>query len=180
VKKFLLAGQQTSRLLFREINIADFDEWLTFFKDPSSFQYWKSELESPEKECQRWYEKQFDRYQTDRGGMNALVEKTSGRFIGHAGLLVQKVDGVTELEIAYSLLPSGRNAGFATEAAKKCMDYNFEEGFSDSLISIISLINTPSSNVARKNGMVASAQTVYNNNEVNIFRINSEAWRNLK
>ena len=47
--------------------------------------------------------------------MNALVEKQTGALIGHAGLLVQTVDDIIELEIAYSLLPSGRNKGYATK-----------------------------------------------------------------
>ncbi|MBS1577911.1 MAG: GNAT family N-acetyltransferase, partial [Bacteroidetes bacterium] len=65
--------------------------------------------------------------------MNALIEKESGRLIGHCGLLVQTVDNITELEIAYSLLPEFWNKGYATEAASKCRDYAFENDFSDSL-----------------------------------------------
>ncbi|HEY5825692.1 MAG TPA: GNAT family N-acetyltransferase, partial [Cyclobacteriaceae bacterium] len=152
-------------------SLDDYDQWLEFFKDPASFIHWKSEQQSPEKECSDWYEKQFNRYEFDRGGMNALIEKSSGKLIGHCGLLVQQVDGITELEIGYSLLLNGRNKGYATEAAMKCKEYAFANNLTSSLISIISLTNQPSMNVAVKNGMKPEKQTVYNGNEVMIYRI---------
>jgi [ribosomal protein S5]-alanine N-acetyltransferase len=173
--KYLLHHQQTDRLLFREIQKSDFSLWVDFFKDSASFQYWKGALDSPEVECERWYTKQFHRYENDLGGMNALVEKESGKLVGHAGLLGQNVDGVPELEIAYSLLASFRNMGYATEAAAKCRDVAFESSFAKSLISIISLPNLPSANVARKIGMRVYSQTIYKENAVNIFRIQTPA-----
>ncbi len=169
--RYVLDGEESSRLLFRKVTLADFSDWLEFFLDSSSFLHWKSERLSPEKECQDWYEKQFGRYETNRGGMNALIEKSTGYLIGHCGLLVQQVDGITELEIGYSLLPAGRNKGYATEAAIRCKEFAFQKRFADSLISIISKTNQPSMNVAVKNGMKPEKQTVYNQNEVIIYRV---------
>jgi len=108
--------------------------------------------------------------------MNALIEKSSGKLIGHAGLLTQYVDGQKEMEVAYSLLPAFWRKGYATEAAVKCRDYAFGNNFADSLISIISITNTPSINVALRNGMHADRDTVYNMNDVTIFRIARAAW----
>jgi RimJ/RimL family protein N-acetyltransferase len=174
--KFLLQFQETERLAFREIRKTDFDSWLAFHQNPASTKHWKGEFESPEKECKKWYENQFKRYEEDRGGMNALIEKYSGKLIGHCGLLVQEVDTITELEIGYSLLPEFWNKGYATEAARKCRDFAFENNFSESLISIISLTNSPSERVALKNGMQKDKVTIYKGNEVNIFRINKTEW----
>jgi [ribosomal protein S5]-alanine N-acetyltransferase len=175
--KFLLDRAETERLHFRKIDQSDFAVWLGFFKDPSSFQHWVSEKMSPEVECENWYKKQFNRYENDLGGMNALVEKPSGKLIGHAGLLIQQVDGIAELEIAYSLLPEGRNKGYATEAARKTMDVAFQNNYAPSLISIISATNFPSMNVATKNSMKAEKQTIYHQNHVTIFRITKEEWK---
>jgi len=169
--KYLLHGQETERLLFRKIEQSDFNTWLDFFKAPETSIHWVSEDKTPEIECKNWYKKQFLRYKNGLGGMNALIEKETGRLIGHCGLLVQSVDNIAELEIGYSLLPDFWNKGYATEAAKKCRDYAFENNFSASLISIISLSNIPSQKVAFKNGMKIDKQTTYNNNEVYIFRI---------
>jgi ribosomal-protein-alanine N-acetyltransferase len=174
--RYLLEGQETERIVFRKIRTSDFNDWLTFFKNPETSAHWIEPLESPEVACEKWYAKQFHRYTNTLGGMNALIEKATGKLIGHCGLLVQTVDGTTELEIGYSLLPQYWNKGFATEAAQKCKHYAFENNLADSLISIISVTNTPSENVARKNGMWLDKTTVYKNNSVNIFRLNRSDW----
>lgn len=169
--KYLLDGEETERIRFRLIEERDFEYWLPFFRDAASFKHWKAENEAPEEACSKWYQKQFHRYANDLGGMNALVEKSNNQLIGHCGLLVQNVDGITELEIGYSLLPAAWNKGFATEAAKKCKTFAFDNSFADSLISIISLTNLPSENVAIKNGMKLDKKTIYNDMDVKIFRI---------
>jgi [ribosomal protein S5]-alanine N-acetyltransferase len=172
--KYLLTNQQTERLLFNPIDVSHFNKWLKFFEDPRTHQYWVEEQDTPERECKKWYEKQRQRYAQDRGGMNALIEKSSGKLVGHAGLLVQEVDGISELEIAYSLLPEFWNKGFAIEAARKCKQYGLENNFAGSLISIISESNLPSQKVATKNGMIIDKRTTYRQNPVYIFR----AWPN--
>jgi ribosomal-protein-alanine N-acetyltransferase len=176
--KYLLEGEQSQRLYFRKVDLSDYKEWLEFFKDPASFAHWQYDRKTAEQDCSDWYDKQFGRYRTDRGGMNALIEKTTGLLIGHCGLLVQQVDNQTELEIGYSLLPRGRHKGYATEAAIKCKDFAFRNDFAESLISIISTSNKPSMNVARKNGMKHDKQTVYGDNDVFIFRIQKADWLN--
>ena len=177
--KYLLENEETVRLSFRKITSSDFDHWLEFFRDPSSFEHWAGQFDKPEIECEKWFKRQAERYENDEGGMNALIEKNAGKLIGYAGLLVQVVDGSPELEVAYSLLPGFRKKGFASEAATKCRDYAFENNFADSLISIVSLRNAPSANVAVKNGMQIEKQTIYKENQVNIFRISKSHWQKI-
>lgn len=169
--KFLLEGLETERLQFRNISKSDYPDWVKFFEDPNTSLHWIEEKETPGIACEKWYQKQFWRYENDQGGMNALIEKTSGRLIGHCGLLVQTVDHDSELEIGYSLLPEFWNQGYAFEAAHRCKQYAFESNFSESLISIISITNLPSQKVAIKNGMTPERETVYHGNKVYIFRV---------
>lgn len=172
--QYLLNGQETERLIFRNVSLNDYNEWIKFFKDPTTSVHWQSEKEDAETACRKWYENQFRRYTNDEGGMNALTEKVSGKLIGHCGLLKQKVDGIDELETAYSLLPAFWNKGYATEAAIKCRNYAFANDLSASLISIISLTNIPSERVAVKIGMHLDKTTFYKANAVHIFRISKE------
>jgi len=174
--RYLLDNEETARLEFRRIESSDFNYWVPFFKEPKSFTHWKMELREPEVECADWYARQFYRHNSDLGGMNALIEKSSGDLIGHCGLLVQSVDDIMELEIAYSILPVFWNRGYASEAARKCRDIAFKRSYSPSLISIISLTNDPSARVALKNGMHIEKQTMYYDNPVNIFRILKDEW----
>jgi ribosomal-protein-alanine N-acetyltransferase len=176
---YLLENQQTTRLQFRKIRATDFVSWLPFFHDPASFEHWRGEIQAPEIACKKWFDRQAERYEKKEGGMNALIEKRSGELVGYCGLLAQTVDGTRELEIGYSLLPNFRAKGLASEAARKCRDFAFEKDFSDSLISIVSLTNSPSAKVAVKNGMQLHKQTVYKENKVNIFRILKTDWQKI-
>lgn len=103
--------------------------------------------------------------------MNALVCKTTEAFVGIAGLLLQTVDDIQELEIGYSILPKHWKKGYATEAAIKCKDHAIANKLSDSLISIIHIDNVPSQKVATNNGMVLDKITTYRDNPVHIYRI---------
>jgi [ribosomal protein S5]-alanine N-acetyltransferase len=178
--KYLLNGQETERLRFRNFIESDFNPWLEFFRDRQTHAHWTQPTNSPEVECRKWFEKQSWRYENDLGGMNALIEKQSSLLVGFCGLLVQTVDEQQELEIGYSLLPQFWRLGYASEAARKCRDYAFQTNFSESLISIISTTNVPSQKVAMTNGMKNMKQTTYHDNRVYIFRINKREWESLR
>ena len=169
--KYLLTGQETERLLFRNLSPSDFDAWLPFHQDPRSTWYWDGLPTDPLEACREQFERTFERYEKNQGGMNALISKTDGKLIGICGLLLQSVDGIQELEIGYSVLPGFWKKGYATEAAIKCKEYAFENNLSTSLISIIHLDNLPSKKVARKNGMEVDKATIYKENPVEIFRV---------
>ncbi len=126
---------------------------------------------TPEEHCQRWFDKAFYRYANNLGGMNVLIDKESGEFIGQCGLLIQTVDKIQELEVAYSLLQKHWNNGYATEAAKACIDYVFKNKLRESLISIIHVNNIESQRVALKNNLKLDYETIYDDNPVKIFRI---------
>ena len=84
--------------------------------------------------------------------MSAILEKSTGKIIGQAGLLVREVNGNQEIESAYSILRNHRRNGFALEAIRKCKDFAFENNFHERLISMIIPENINSKKTAEKNG----------------------------
>ena len=168
---YLLTGQQSPRLLFRKLESSDFDTWLLFFEDPLWSKYWVMKEQSPEEHCQQWFDKMFERYANNLGGMNVLIDKQTDAFIGQCGLLIQTVDNREELEVAYSIMPQQRGRGYAPEAAKKCIDFAVNNKCKDSLIAIIHVDNIESEKVALKNGLSLDKRTIYDNNPVKIYRI---------
>ena len=171
---YLLTGEESKRLYFRKVQPSDFGLWLPFHQDPSSTEYWPQSNLRPKEECQKWFDTVFYRYHNKLGGFNALIDKSTGEFIGQCGLLMQTVDNIQELEIGYSLLPEHRSKGYATEAARKCKSFAFEKNLALSLITIIHIDNKPSRNVAIKNGMSLDKRTVYKDIPVHIFRVVSQ------
>ncbi|MGF1560085.1 MAG: GNAT family N-acetyltransferase [Flavobacteriaceae bacterium] len=168
---FLLDGQQTERLFFRKLKPSDFDVWLPFHKDPRTSEFWGGLPADPEKACLADFNRTFFRYDNKLGGKCALLLKETNELIGLCGLLVQKIDGRQELEIAYSLLPQFWKKGFAIEAAQQCRLVAKTNQLSASLIAIIHIENTPSQQVALKVGMQIDKTTTYNDNPVHIFRL---------
>lgn len=178
--KYLLKGEETERLKFRLLQDDDFETWLNFFKNSDTAKFLGfGHLSSAEEQCQFWFDIQERRYKNDLGGMNVLIEKETGKFVGQCGLLIQEVDGQQKMEIGYSVLPEFWGKGFAPEAAKKCRDFAFENSFTDVLISIIHIDNIKSEKVALKNGMKKTIQTIYKEMPVNIFSIEKSEWQKL-
>jgi len=167
----LLDGHKTDRLHFRKLVESDFPNWLPFFKDPSSTEFWEGIPNDPVEACTEQFNRQFERYEKKIGGMNALIDIASGKLAGICGLLLQEFDGRKEWEIGYSLMPEFRGKGLATEAAQYCKAVAFEKKLAPSLISMIHVDNLPSQAVAERNGMIRDSQTIYKGNSVYVYRV---------
>jgi RimJ/RimL family protein N-acetyltransferase len=171
---YLLTGEESERLLYRKVQPSDFNLWLPFHENPESIGHWSGEPLDPKEACKQWFSKILYRYTNRLGGMNALIHKTTGNFIGQCGLLKQTVDDIPELEIGYSILTAYRNKGYATEAAERCKSFAFDHKLASSLISIIHIENKASQKVAIHSGMILDKTTHYKNNPVHIFRVYSK------
>lgn len=181
--KYLLSNQETERLSFRPVTMADFDAWLPFFKMKEIYKYlWLDETKNERELCEFWFEKCLARYKEDRGGLNAVILKSNGKLIGKAGLLVQDVGNEKRLEVGYSFLPEYWHQGYATEAAVFAKNFGFEnefdKEFNSNIISMIHIENTGSAKVAFKNNMTFEMQVPgLKDNIFDIFSIHRKKWK---
>ncbi len=175
--KYLLEGHESQRLRFRLLEENDFSTWMEFCSHPTATQFiFMVDPQPPEVQCRQWFDRIFYRYEHNLGGMNVLIDKFTNQFVGQCALQIQEVDGVDEMEIGYSLLPSQWGKGYAIEAAQKCRDEAFKNNYCDRLISIIDHDNTSSINVALKNGMTLEKESLFQGLPVQIYSINIEKW----
>lgn len=145
--------------------------WTAFLEHEEAVRFfsWDTDL-TPRARAEEWIQKQLLRYREKRFGLQALMDKSSGHFIGQCGLLVQEVDGIEELEVGYHIFPEFWNRGYASEAAIRFKQFAFDNTLHPSVISIIHIHNLRSQRVALQNGMQQEKQTRWNAKDVFIYR----------
>lgn len=145
---------ETERLQLREMNLNDFDSLCKILKDEEAMYAYEGAFS--DSEVQEWLDRQIARYKKWGFGSWAVVLKQTGEMIGQCGLTMQPWKDEELLEIGYLLQRSHWHNGYATEAAEACKKYAFEVLNADAVHSMIRTTNTPSRNVALRNGMVAT------------------------
>jgi len=139
---------QTERLRLRRYTAADQPAVFDLFADAYS-RRWYPEMADPAK-VRAWIEWNLRNYDQFGFGLWALELKVDGRFLGDCGLTYQDVEGLRQLEIGYHVLESERRHGYATEAARACLDFGFTRTSDESICSIVAPANTASSAVAAR------------------------------
>src|SRR5688500_7845765 len=88
-------------------------------------------------------------YQTENGFCRwAVVEKSSGEIIGSCGF--SRLLETEEIDLGYLYDKKSWGQGFATEAARECLKYGFENlGFRE-IIALTDLQHSASQNVLEK------------------------------
>ncbi|TAK13119.1 MAG: N-acetyltransferase, partial [Anaerolineae bacterium] len=79
--------------------------------------------------------------------------KESGKFIGRCGLLPWTIDGVYEVEVAYTIARDHWRQGYGSEAARGCLEYGFNTLGRTRLIAMVDHNNVASQKVAQSIGM---------------------------
>ncbi len=144
---------ETERLSLRKMNQNDLTDLSEILQDESvmyAYEHAFSDIE-----VQEWLDNQLTRYQEVGFGLWAAIEKSTGEFIGQAGLTMQDANGKQVIEIGYLFKKKYWHKGFATEAAIACKKYAFDNLDQEEVYSIIRDNNIASQNVATRIGMTA-------------------------
>lgn len=170
---------ESQRLITRKLTLDDIPVLTDFLSDEEVMAYLPTFGRKPGLETATfWVERQLSGYAEKRFGLQALIHKQTGDFIGMSGLLTQEVDETPEVEVAYFVKKKYWGQGYAPEAARLFIDYGFQNGLAESIISIIDVNNLKSQRVADKNGLIREKRTVWSGLDVYIYRIkNSPRWQ---
>jgi [ribosomal protein S5]-alanine N-acetyltransferase len=142
---------ETERLALREITHSDCADLLAVWGDPEAMRLFPRTLDEPA--MREWIDRNLRRYEESGHGLWAVILKGERRFVGDCGLVVQEVNGVEELEVGYHFNRNFWGRGYATEAARGCMDYARDRLGRRRVISMIRPENLPSRRVAERNGL---------------------------
>ncbi|CCY35728.1 putative uncharacterized protein [Alistipes sp. CAG:831] len=142
---------ETPRLLLREMTPADRPDLCMILQDKEVMCAYNGPFS--DEEVNGWLERQTGRYREWGYGLWAVVLKQTGKMIGQCGVTRQLWNGEEMLEVGYLFRHSHWHQGYATEAARACMEYAFNVLGASEVCSIIRDNNIPSQRVALRNGM---------------------------
>jgi len=144
---------ETPRLVLRHQVIEDLDDLWALYQNPNITRYIPDAPRSREEaqEELEWHMHGHPRH--PELGLWATIHKETGKFIGRCGLLPWDVDGVHEVEVAYTIAEEFWGQGLASEAAQGILKYGFETLKLSRLVSLIEPENIGSQKVAEKMGM---------------------------
>jgi ribosomal-protein-alanine N-acetyltransferase len=134
-------------------------------------------LEQFVREQRAWWDEHFRRH---GWGQWAVERKDDGTFVGRCGLIMQQVDGASEVEVAYAVGESFWGRGYAAEAARGTRDWAFRTLAVPHLVSLIHADNVRSARVAQTNGMTVWKETVFRDTPLRVFRITRPEWEAIE
>jgi RimJ/RimL family protein N-acetyltransferase len=143
----------TERLVLRPFDRGDLDDLVEIHAEPSFWWYPLRGPMSPEQTA-LFLDRVMQRYENDGFGVEALVERESGRLIGWAGLAVPHFlpQILPAVEVGWRLAGPYRGRGLATEAGAAAVDFGFGEAGLERIVSIYETENERSGLVMERLG----------------------------
>jgi ribosomal-protein-alanine N-acetyltransferase len=138
----------TRRLRLRLYTPGDEAALYEVFADPYARRFYP-QMEDPAN-VRGWIQWNLRNYETHGFGLWAMERIGSDLLIGDCGLTVQEVEGSKELEIGYHVVLRERGNGYASEAARACLDFGFRHTGWRSICSIVRPANEASRAVAAR------------------------------
>ncbi len=143
---------ETERLLLREFVEDDAEAFFQLNSDPEVLRFVPDKkLESVDQARQLLLEHPIADYQKHGFGRGACILKSTGEKIGFAGL--KYLDELSEVDVAYRLLPAYWGKGLATEAALASIRLGFTELGLKRIIGLAMPENIASARVLEKAGV---------------------------
>jgi RimJ/RimL family protein N-acetyltransferase len=164
---------ETERLILRMFREDDFEPFARMCADAEVMRYIGGKIYT---RFEAWRSMAFHigHWQLLGYGHWAIEEKASGCFIGRVGFL--NPAGWPGFEIGWTLRRESWGKGYATEGARRALDYAFTELGREHVISLIHPENAASIRVAERLGEKVEGTTEVLGMEVLIYGLDRDAW----
>ena len=161
---------ETDRLILRRLEDTDADAIYQMRSDAELMRY----IREPQKrrETEKWIRLVSSRWEKDKMGFCAVVEKNSEKLIGWCG--VWRLSETGEVEIGYAIAKQFWNQGLATEAAKAILEYAFANIETDRITAVADPENVSSRRVMEKLGMKYVRTDDFYERQLTQYAINSQ------
>jgi RimJ/RimL family protein N-acetyltransferase len=162
---------ETDRLLLRPLTLTDLDDYVEMHSAPDVARTMGSVNHA---DAVRRIERNEREWRQHGYGLMSLIERETGRFVGRSGLKYWPQFG--ETEVGWVLQPAYWGRGFATEAARGCLDWGFRNLDVPYITAMIVPANTRSIAVAERLGMKPLRSDKLLEFTVTVHAIDPDAW----
>ncbi len=144
---------ETNRLILRQWLDSDIPIFAGMNRDPKVMEFFSACLS--EEETEEMVTRIRVHFQKYGYGLFAVELKSSGEFIGFVGLSIPQFDApfMPAVEIGWRISSQHFGKGYATEAAKKILEFAFDELELEEVVSFTVPRNKASQRVMEKIGM---------------------------
>jgi ribosomal-protein-alanine N-acetyltransferase len=150
---------ETARLVLRPFVAGDHDPMHEILGDAETMRFYPAPFTL--QDTARWIERNQRRYVDDGFGLWAVLERSTGAFLGDCGLTIQLVEGEPFVEVGWHVRRDRWGEGIAPEAGVGCRDWAFAHLDAERIISLIRPENVQSRRVAEKLGMAVWRETTH-------------------
>ena len=162
---------ETERLILRELNPDDAKSFYELNLNPNVIKYTGDQAFESQSEARNFLENYKD-YEKNGYGRWAVIHKSSQKFIGWCGLKLGEIDN--ETDIGFRFFEEEWNKGFATESAKECLKYGFENLNLNRIIGRAMKENIASITVLEKIGLQYEKDVIFDGEEAVIYKIEKQ------
>ncbi len=141
---------ETKRLYLREHTEADAENAFILNSDPEVIKYTGDDSFKTIEEAKEFLLK-YNHYKTYGFGRWAVIEKLTENYLGWCGLKYSP--DLNEFDIGYRLMKKYWHQGYATEAAKACLEIGFKQFNMPAIVGRAMKENTASIKVLEKIGL---------------------------
>lgn len=174
----MMAEIETPRLRLRTYKLNDLDRLTVILSNPEVMKYSprgaipKGKEKQVTREILEYFIQHWEKYGF---GVWAVIEKASRKLIGHCGL--NCLPNSPDIEVIYRFDQDYWNQGFATEAAKACLQYAFHSAKLYKIVAIAVPQNVASRRVMEKVGFKYEKDARFYKSNVVYYAITKDEWQ---
>lgn len=142
---------ETEQLFLRKLTMDDLQVLHSILSDEEVMEYYPKAFDM--NKTKSWLEWNIDNYRKYGFGLWAVILKENNQFIGDCGITMQNIHNNLVPEIGFHINKRFWNKGYATQAAKACLQYAFDVLQLDEVYCYQKYTNIPSRRIAEKMGM---------------------------
>lgn len=165
---------ETNHLLLRAFDICDAENFYQLNLNPNVIKYTGNSAFKDISEARKFLENYSD-YQRNGYGRWAVINKSTNQFLGWCGLKYD--EDLDETDIGFRFFECFWNLGFATESAKACLDYGFNELHLKTIVGRAMKENMASIKVLEKIGLKFEKAFDFDGQEGVVYKIENKNIR---